>query len=279
MSVASNVPSPAAAPSGATHAPDAPTVVKLGGALLADPAALEAVWAGIGALGGGAVVVHGGGPQATALARRLGHEPRLVAGRRVTTDLDLQITLWALRGELNARLVASAQGAGLRAAGLAAADGATVRVVRRPPREIDGETIDFGHVGDVVSADPALVRAVLAAGFTPVVAPVCADAAGALYNVNADTVALALARALGARALLLVAEAGAVYRRYPDPASRLPTLDAATAAAGVAEGWIADGMRPKLTVAFEALAAGVPHVRICAPSGLADPTSGTRILE
>ncbi|MFN3595844.1 MAG: acetylglutamate kinase [Rubricoccaceae bacterium] len=257
---------------------DALTVVKLGGALLADGAALARVWEGVRALGVPVVVVHGGGPQATALARRLGHEPRLVAGRRVTTDLDLQIALWTLRGELNARLVASAQAAGVRAAGLSGADGATVRVARRPPCDVDGETVDFGHVGDVVAADPALARALLTAGFVPVVAPVCADAAGSLYNVNADTVALALAAALGAHALLLVAEAGAVFRRYPDPASRLPTLDARTAKAGVAEGWIADGMRPKLTVAFEALAAGVPHVRICAPDSLALPAAGTRLI-
>ena len=254
------------------------TVVKLGGALLADAEALAAVWAGLGALGGPALVVHGGGPQATALARRLGHEPRLVAGRRVTTDLDLDIALWTLRGALNARLVASARAAGLRAAGLAGLDGGLVTVSRRPPRDVDGETVDFGHVGDVVGTDPAVARALLGAGFVPVVAPVCADAAGALYNVNADTVALALAEALGAAALVLVAEAGAVYRAWPDPASRLPTLAPAEAAAGVSAGWIAGGMRPKLEVGFEALARGVPHVRICAPAGAADPAAGTRLV-
>jgi acetylglutamate kinase len=255
------------------------TVVKLGGALLADAVALEAVWAGVEALQatGPVVVVHGGGPQATALARRLGHEPRIVAGRRVTTDLDLQIALWAFRGELNSRLVAGANMRGVRAVGLSGADGKTVTVVKRPPREVDGETVDFGHVGDVVGTDPAALLALISAGFVPVVAPVCADMAGHLYNVNADTVALAVATALEARALLLVAEAGAVYGAYPDPISRLSRLDAAGFAAGVAEGWIEGGMRPKLEVGFQALGSGIPEVRVCAPDSLATPTSGTRL--
>ena len=80
-----------------------PIVVKLGGALLADAAHLGAVLDGVGAGRGGPVVIVGGGPQATQMARRLGHEPRIVAGRRVTGDLDLDIALWAYRGELNTR--------------------------------------------------------------------------------------------------------------------------------------------------------------------------------
>ncbi len=255
-----------------------PVVVKLGGAVLDDPAAVAAVWAGVGALGVPVVVVHGGGPQATALARRLGHEPRVVAGRRVTTDLDLDVALWTMRGALNARLVASARRAGVRAAGTSGVDGGLVTVRKRPPRDVDGETVDFGHVGDVAACDPALLTTLLAGGFVPVVAPLCADASGAVFNLNADTVALALAEALGARALLLVADAGAVFRDLADTASRLATLDAAGVAEGVAAGWIAGGMRPKLDAGLAALGRGVASVRICAPSGLADEAAGTRLV-
>jgi acetylglutamate kinase len=260
--------------------PMSTTIVKLGGAILDSPADVAAVWAGVTALqaGGPVVVVHGGGPQATALARRLGHEPRVVAGRRVTTDLDLRTALWAMRGELNARLVASARGTAVAAVGLSGLDGPTVTVERRPPRLIDGESVDFGHVGDVVSADARLLRVLLGAGFVPVVAPLCSDASGAVFNVNADTVALAVAEALGAARLLLVAGAGGVFRDYPDPASRLQTLDAARFEAGVRDGWIDGGMRPKLEAAFAALGRGVPHVRVCAPGGLADPDAGTRTV-
>ena len=255
-------------------------VVKLGGATLVDPADLAGVWASVRALrdaGTRVVIVHGGGAQSTQLARALGHEPRVVAGRRVTSDLDLDVALYVLRGALNARLVASGLGAGVRAAGISGADGGCVRVERRPPREVDGALVDFGHVGDVVATDAALPRALLDSGFVPVVATVCADAAGALYNVNADTVAAALAVELAAARLDLVTGAGGVRRDASDPASRLPQLDADAIERGVREGWITDGMRPKLTVALDALAQGVRSVRIVAPDALAVADAGTRI--
>ncbi|MEM6326729.1 MAG: acetylglutamate kinase, partial [Bacteroidota bacterium] len=112
------------------------------------------------------------------------------------------------------------------------------------------------------------------AGFTPVVATVCADRGGALYNVNADTVAMEIAVAMGASELVLVAEAGGVYRDYPDLGSRIDTLTPEAIEAGVREGWIAGGMRPKLEVAREAIRRGIPAVRVAAPADLA---GGTRI--
>lgn len=255
------------------------TIVKLGGALLADENALDAVWRGVAALreAGPVVLVHGGGPQVTALARRLGHEPRIVAGRRVTTDLDLDVVLWTMRGELNARLTAAALAADVPAVGLSGVDGGLVRVERRPPQEKDGETVDFGHVGDVVRCDPDVLRALLSAGFVPVVASPCADGSGNLYNVNADTVALTIADALGAASLLLVAEAGGVFENLTDAGSRIASLDEAGFEHGVTEGWIAGGMRPKLEVGFDARRRGVPHVRICAPADLTDRAAGTTL--
>ena len=250
-----------------------PTVIKLGGAVLSDPAAVRAVWTDVARLPQ-AVVVHGGGPQATALARRLGYEPEVVAGRRVTGDLDLDVALWTLRGSLNARLVASASGTGARAVGLSGVDGGMVRVRRRPPVDVDGRTVDFGHVGDVAAVDATVLRVLLAEGFVPVVAPVCADLEGQVYNVNADTVASEIAVALGAR-LALVTEAGGVRRDPSDPASTIRQLDGAEIDAGVAGGWIAGGMRPKLEVARAALARGVPSVRVCAPG---DVGGGTVVL-
>ena len=256
------------------------SVVKLGGATLTDPADLAAVWTSVRALheaGTDVVIVHGGGAQSTALARQLGHEPEIVAGRRVTSDLDLDVALYVLRGALNARLVASGLAAGVRAVGISGADGQCVQVERRPPRQLEGRTVDFGHVGDVVGTDATLPRTLLDAGFVPVVATVCADAAGALYNVNADTVAAALAVALGATRLDLVTGAGGVRRNAEDPSSRIRQLDAGTIEAGVREGWITDGMRPKLTVALDALAKGVASVRIVAPGALAADDAGTLI--
>ena len=256
-----------------------PIVVKLGGAVLQRADAVQAVWHGIAALDRPAVIVHGGGPQATALARRLGHEPRIVHGRRVTADLDLQIALWAYRGELNARLVASGLAAGARAVGLSGVDGGLIRVVRRPPREIDGETVDFGWVGDVTGADAAPLRALLAAGFVPVVAPLGVDGEGQVYNVNADTIALEVAAALGAGGLVLVAEVGALRREASDPATALDSISPDEAAAGRAADWISGGMRVKLDVGFEALRRGVGAVRIAAPDALATGAGTSLALE
>ncbi|CAN5570943.1 acetylglutamate kinase [soil metagenome] len=253
-------------------------VVKIGGALLGDADALAALWPSARMnYHARWVFVHGGGPQSTEMARRLGHEPRMVAGRRVTTDLDLDISLWTLNGSLNARLVASAQAAGLRAVGISAADGGTVVVEKRAPREIDGELVDFGHVGDVARADSTLLRSLQDAAFTLIVAPICGDGRGNLFNVNADTVAVEIAVATGAEELLMVAEAGAVFRDFPNPESRLASIDRETFAEGVAAGWISDGMRPKLETAFDAHARGIARVRICGPGDLADQHAGTLI--
>lgn len=255
-------------------------VVKVGGALIEDAGAVRAVWQGVEELRRGheVVVVHGGGPQATALSRRLGHEPRILAGRRITTDLGRDAVLWTVRGELNARLVASAQAAGLRAVGVSGVDGGLVRVERRPPSDVAGETVDFGWVGDVVAADPSLVHALLGAGFLPVVASPCSDEAGNVYNVNADTVALTLSEALAADALLLVADAGGLFRDLADPGSLVATVDSAAAQVGADAGWIVGGMRVKLDVGFDALRRGIDHVRICAPTALADASAGTTLV-
>ena len=257
-----------------------PIVVKIGGALLEAPETLDAFWEGIAGLRQQApvVVVHGGGPQATALARRLGHEPRIVQGRRVTTELDLQILQWALRGELNLRLVAAALQHGLPAVGLAAADGGTLRVRRRPPWTIEGETVDFGFVGDVERVEPALLRHLLEGGYVPVVAPLGIDDEGQLYNVNADTVACALAEALQAHTFLLVTETGGVRRNPDDPASLLPCCDRATFEAGLRDGWIGGGMRVKLEVAFQARGRGIPEVYILAPDDLLTRSRATSVV-
>ncbi len=255
-------------------------VVKLGGALLEAPDTLETFWTALSTLRQQApvVVVHGGGPQATALAQRLDHRPRIVQGRRVTTALDLQILQWALRGELNLRLVAAALRHGLPAVGLAAADGGMLQVTRRPPWTIEGEVVDFGFVGDVEHVDSRLLQHLLLGGYMPIVAPLGIDKTGQLYNVNADTVACALAKALQANTFLLVTETGGVRRNPSDPSSLLPCCDKATFDSGVQEGWISGGMRVKLDVAFQALQAGIPKVYILAPEDLVQRQQATRVV-
>lgn len=257
-----------------------PIVIKLGGALLAEPTTLDGFWPAVWALQETTpvVIVHGGGPQATAMARRLGHEPRIVHGRRVTTDLDLDIMQWTVRGAINVQLVGQAMRQGMRAVGLSGADGTLLRVTRRPPWQIDGETVDFGWVGDVDHANPEVLHALLGSGFLPIIAPLGIDDNGAIYNVNADTVARTLAEALDASQFLLVTASGGVRRDPEDASSLLDVCSRATFEAGKADGWIQGGMRVKLQVAFEALAAGIPDVFILAPDDVQTRSRATRVV-
>lgn len=255
-------------------------LLKIGGSLIEDPVAMAVFWASVRALRDEmpVVVVHGGGPQATEMARRLGHEPEIVNGRRVTTDLDLQIMQWTVRGELSSRLIAMAGQAGLSAVGLCGVDGGTVRVSRRPPWTVDGRVVDFGWVGDIQEVRPALLTALLDAGHTPVVAPLGVDSAGQIYNVNADTIAAAIARALGASLFALVTDAGGVRRDASEAATVISEMAVADFHAGADAGWISRGMLVKLSVAFDARKAGIPDVWVLAPDDLTARARGTRIL-
>ncbi len=258
----------------------ATTVIKLGGAIVGTSADLDMLWRQIAVLRaqGPVVLVHGGGPQATALAKRLGHSPRIVHGRRVTTDLDLNIVAWTIRGKLNPMLVASAVSAGLSAVGISGVDGGLLRVEKRPPWLVDGETVDFGWVGDITGVDTTIVDQLLAADYMPIVATLSADRRGQLYNVNADTTAYAIAAALGADALLLVTETGGVRRDVEDASSLLAACTRETYEEGLEMGWISDGMGVKLRVGLDALRAGIGSVFIVGPADLVHRHYATRIM-
>ncbi len=257
-----------------------PIVVKISGSLLEDSESMEALWPAIQSLQEEVpvVLVHGGGKQMSDLADRLGHTPETVQGRRITTDLDLEIAQWAMCGTLNTQLVAQAQSHGLTAVGLSGADATLVRVSERPNWQIDGETVDFGWVGDIEAVDPSLVEELAGQNLVPVVAPLGIDEEGQLYNVNADTVACALAGALDAQRLLFVTGAGGVRRKADDPTSRLATCDTETAAQGVADGWIEGGMRVKVETALDALENGVERAFVCAADDLLSQSRATEVV-
>ena len=148
-----------------------------------------------------------------------------------------------------------------------------VRAHRRPPRVVSGggpEPIDFGSVGDVDGFDLALLAALEAAGYLPVIACVGASPRGEVLNINADVVASQLAAAAGAAALVAVTGVGGVRRDAADPATRLPRLTVAEARAAIADGAVRGGMIPKLEEAFAPLGAGVGAVHIVGPGEIAD---------
>jgi acetylglutamate kinase len=257
-----------------------PIVVKISGSLVEKADAMDALWDALPSLREHApvVLVHGGGKQMSEVADRLGHTPRRVQGRRVTTDLDLEIAQWTLCGALNTQLVAQAKAHDCTAVGLSGADAGQVQVTKRPPWQIDGETVDFGWVGDIDRIDPTLIDGLLARDLMPIVAPLGVDEDGQVYNVNADTVACALATALSAQQMIFVTGTGGVCRDASDPTSHLATCDHATFESGVNDGWIDGGMRVKIKTALDALGNGVGKAVVCAPDDLLEQTHATEVV-
>jgi acetylglutamate kinase len=259
-------------------------VIKLGGDVLEGEALADAAAEIARARAGRRLlVVHGGGPQVTALARRLGIEANIVGGRRITDDPMLAVVKRVISG-LNVDLVAALRADGVPAFGVSGASG-VIRAHRRPPRVITGAgdaPIDFGLVGDIDGFDLDVLDALAARDALPVIACLGADASGTVLNINADVVASQLAAAVGAAALVACTAVGGVRRDKDDPATRLPRLTVAEAKAAIADGTVQGGMIPKLEEAFTPLAAGVDAVHIVAPSeiatSLADPGSVGTLL-
>jgi acetylglutamate kinase len=239
-------------------------VVKLGGEVVDGDAlpAIAADLAQLGAEGWRVVVTHGGGPQATRLQRRLGLEPHLIGGRRVTDAATLDVMKMVIAGQVNVDLCARLRRAGLRPVGLHS----VVRAVKRPPRVIAGSEslgpVDLGHVGDIVDFDLPLIEALLDDGYAPVLACLGHDDDGAIYNINADLVANQFAGMLAADALVLVTSTPGVLADVADRNSRIPRLTVAEGKQAVADRVISGGMIPKVEESFAALAAGARAIVI-----------------
>jgi len=249
-------------------------IVKVGGALLTDDAATREVLAQIDALmhlGIRVVLVHGGGAQASTLSRALGSEPRFVGGRRITDAPALAAAVATLNGEANTTLLAACRALGIAAVGLSGVDSALVRARRRPPVLVEGETVDYGHVGDVVAVDPGVLDRLLAGGTLPVVSPLAADDEGNVLNCNADGVAAALAVAMGAAKLVLLTDVAGLLERPDDPRSLVSYIDVAGLARLRGRGVLAGGMAPKAAAIETALAGGVARAHLVSwhtPDGL-----------
>jgi acetylglutamate kinase len=245
-------------------------VVKLGGDVLADQAVLDQVSAQLAllsSLGIRIVVVHGGGPQATALSRRLGAEPRIVAGRRVTDDQALDVAKMVYAGTINVSLLAALRAHEVQAVGLSGVDADLISAHRRPPVMVvddNGRTqeIDFGHVGDIDRVDPRVLTTLLEARFVPVVASLAGDEDGRVYNVNADTVAEALAVALRAQKLIFLTGAPGVLRDRGDPSTLVTFADPDDLTDLMASGALTGGMRPKVESCIRAATGGVERTHI-----------------
>ncbi len=241
-------------------------VIKLGGEIAGNKDALDSLAQDISLLTHvniRVVVVHGGGPQATNLSKKLGLEPKLVQGRRVTDEDTLAIAKMVFAGQINVDILSALRRHGARAVGLSGVDGDILHAKRRPPTEMKddatGETsvVDFGHVGDVTAVDTDLLALLVDGGYVPVISSLAGDDEGNILNVNADTVASVLARGMEASKLISLTSVSGLLRDASDGTSLISRLTVTEAERLIDEGVVAGGMVPKITTLIEALKGGV----------------------
>lgn len=207
------------------------------------------------------VVVHGGGPQISAMLARLGIESEFRGGYRVTTPETMDVVRMVLSGQVNRELVSLINEHGPLASGLSGED-AGLFTGRRRGAVIDGVEVDLGLVGDVVAVDPAAVRAELAAERIPVVSSIApdGDTPGQSLNVNADSAAASLAVALGAAKLVILTDVAGLYRDWPNRDSLVSVIDVPELIALLPR--LESGMIPKMTACLEAVEGGVAKAAI-----------------
>lgn len=200
------------------------------------------------------VIVHGGGPQISDLMRRLGKEPEFVDGLRVTDAETVDIARMALVGKVNREVVSSLNRHGSFAVGLSGEDAGLLTVTQRDER--------LGFVGDVSHVDPSIVERLIREDLIPVIATIGMGVDGNAYNVNADTVAGAIAEALGAEKLVYLTDVAGVMSDYPNEDSLLSQLDVSDLKALIEAGSVGEGMIPKLESCAHALENGVTRAHI-----------------
>ena len=213
-------------------------------------------------------VVHGGGKQLSDLAALMGVEQTIIEGRRVTDDATLEMAKMIFAGKINTDILAALRHRGVEAVGLSGVDGNIVHAERRPPKEImnretgESEHVDFGHVGDIIEINSRLLMVLLDQGYLPVISSLGADAAGTVFNINADTIASEIAIQLKAEKLVLLSDVDGIYLKAGEPETKLSRLTADEAEELVHQGSASGGMIPKLENIIELLRRGVGSAHI-----------------
>ena len=241
-------------------------VIKAGGEVFADPELTTALVEQVGILhqvGIRTVLIHGGGPQSTKLATDLGLDTRFVEGRRVTDSESLNVATMILNGQINTRILAACRDLQIPAVGISGVDAGLIRAHKRPPvAGKDGESVDYGFVGDIDGVDADILKKQLDNGLMPVVSPLSCDESGTLLNINADTVAAAIAAELDAEKLILVTGATGILEDINDPGSLISYIDRKHLRELREQGSLADGMLPKAAAIDAAIQNGVSRVHV-----------------
>ena len=211
------------------------------------------------------VIVHGGGPQSTKLAEALGVTSQFVEGRRITDRESLEVTTMVLNGQINTRILAACRDLDVPAVGMSGVDAGLIKAHKRPPVALPGHQsapVDYGYVGDIDSVDPEVVSKQIENGLMPVISPISADQSGTLLNINADTVAAALAAALHAEKLIISTGAPGILEDAADPSSLISYMDLKGLSALREKGSLSDGMLPKASAIEAAIRGGVRRVHV-----------------
>ena len=239
-------------------------VIKYGGNAMTDPALQKAFAEDVVLLklvGMNPVVVHGGGPQIEGLLQRLGKKGEFIEGMRVTDAETMEVVEWVLGGEVQQDIVGLINQAGGKAVGLTGRDGAMIRAKKLTVHDSKdpSKTYDVGQVGDIVSIDPSVVKALQDDAFIPVVSPIGFGEANESYNINADVVAAKLATVLSAEKLLMLTNIRGVLDKQGELMTELTPrrIDEL-----IADGTISGGMIPKIAGALDAANSGVKAVHI-----------------
>ena len=247
------------------------SIIKIGGGLLEAPELLAPFLEAFAQLPGDKVLIHGGGARATQISKRLGIEPKMHEGRRITDAETLEVALMVYGGWANKNIVAKLQALNCPAIGLSGADGNMIRAVKRPVT-----TVDFGFVGDITAVNSEGLTVLLNSGFVPVFCALSHDGKGQMLNTNADTIAAEIAIALGSEfesKLYYCFEKDGVLEDVNNPASVIAKIDRNEYESLREKGIIAAGMLPKLHNCFQALERGVKRVFIGSPNLLIKPDS------
>ncbi|WP_433622321.1 acetylglutamate kinase [Nocardia sp. CA-120079] len=237
-------------------------VVKYGGNAMIDAELKQAFAADMTFLrtvGVHPVVVHGGGPQISAMLKKLGLEGEFRGGFRVTTPEVMDVVRMVLFGQVGRELVGLINAHGPYAVGISGEDARLFTATRRTV-DVDGEATDIGLVGDVTEVNADAVLDLIGAGRIPVVSTIAPDADGVVHNINADTAAAALAEGIGAEKLVILTDVEGLYTDWPDRSSLTSRIDAAELAELLPR--LDAGMVPKMEACLRAVQGGVPTAHV-----------------
>lgn len=238
-------------------------VVKLGGSVMENAEALEALLADVAfmtTVGMKVILVHGGGKAISRGLAKAGVDSQFVMGLRVTDEKAISVVEKVLKREVNTEVVRLLRKHGGNARPLHG--DWILTVVRKTGRDADGKPVDWGYVGEPVAVDTRTVQEMLDAGLTPVVTPLGLSEFGYLHNINADTAASAIAKAMRVRKLVFISDVPGLLRDKDDPDSLISSLPIGQIDALRTDGVIGGGMLPKLESCAQAIRAGVRKVHL-----------------